>query len=117
MELLGIAQVAGIQTGLDVLDVVDVLLGVSAEVVDVEFLQADDAVDLVDEVLPFGVLVAHDALDQVGECAFVLVVFDHAQARERAELEALRLLVRVVHEVADVQDQSQHVHQRHRIPQ
>ena len=65
MELLGIAQVAGVQTGLDVLDVVDVLLGVGAEVVDVEFLQADDAVDLVDEVLPFGVLVAHDALDQV----------------------------------------------------
>jgi len=77
VELFRIAQVTGVQGGLDVLDVVDVLLGVLAELIDVELLEVDYAADIVRESFPLGVLVADDTLDQVGEGGLVLVILDH----------------------------------------
>lgn len=106
MELAGIGQIAHVERHLDILDVVNVFLGILLELLDVNLLRRYDATDLFYEVLPARVLVAHDAFHQVGKSGFVLIVLQHAQARKRRELEAVRLLVGIVHEVTNVEDET-----------
>ncbi len=102
MELLRIAEIAGIERALDVFDIVDVLLRVQLQLLHIDLLSRDDATNVLDEPFPLRVLVPDDPLHQVGESRLVLVVLDHSQPCKRAELEAVRLLVRIVHVVTDI---------------
>jgi hypothetical protein len=107
VELGGVRQVTRVERHLHVLDVVNILLRICLQLLDVDLLRGDDAVDFVGEAFPTGVLVAHNTLDDIGKRRLVLVVLEHAQTPQRRQLETVGLLVGVVHEVTDIQNKTQ----------
>jgi hypothetical protein len=78
---------------------------------DIELLCSHDATNVVGESLPSGILISDNTFDKIGQSRLVLVVFDHAQPSQRAELEATSLLVGVIHVISNIQNKTKHVHE------
>ena len=79
MELLGIAEITRVKRHLDISNVVDVLLGIHSKLFDVKFLCTNDTGDIVNETLPFRVLISNYPLHKVRESGLIFLVFDHGQ--------------------------------------
>lgn len=115
MEPFRIAQVSRVEAGLHVFDILNVLLRVLDQLVDIDLLSRGDGADVVGKVVPLAPLVAHGPLHEIQKRRLVRRILDHAQPRERADLEACRLLVRLVHEVTDEENEGHDVQQGHRV--
>lgn len=77
MEFGWVRQVTRVKRHLDILDVVDVLLGIGLQLLNVDLLRCYDAANLVGETFPSRILVAHNSFDNVGECGFIPVILEH----------------------------------------
>ena len=117
MKLLGVAQIARIQAHLHVSNCFNVFLGVLLKLVNIHLIDVKNTANLLLEPFPLRILIAHNPLDKIGKCRLVLIVLDHAQTRQRAQLEALGLFIGIVHVVANVQNKTQDIHEGDRVSQ
>lgn len=80
VELLGVAEVAGVERHLHVADIVDIFLCVDGELLDIDLLGGNDTTNVFDEAFPFRILVANNAFDEISKCRLILFVFHHGEA-------------------------------------
>lgn len=80
MEFLAVAQIAGVERHLDVLDIVNVFLGIYAKLFDVNFLNGHNSANVFDEAFPFRILISYDPFDEICESRLVLFILDHTKA-------------------------------------
>ncbi|KAI7091934.1 hypothetical protein KC356_g221 [Hortaea werneckii] len=102
---------------LHVFDIVNVLLRVRLELLDIQLLASEHTADVVLETFVLRVLLPDHAFDVVHQGGLIVRVLYHSKPCERRKLETNSLLVRVVHVIADIQNQAKHGHELHAVAQ